>query len=72
LQQATVGAWGYPCSAPEDAGQVMLVGKAGRSRNLGQRCTGIAHHFLVGKVLDIGVCDTAGIATDRPLVYGKR
>ena len=29
-----------------------------------KRCTGIAHHFLVGKVLDICLCDTAGIATD--------
>jgi hypothetical protein len=38
---------------------------------VGMRCTGIAHHFLVGKVLDICLCDTAGIATDRPLVYGK-
>jgi hypothetical protein len=28
--------------------------------------------LLVGKVLDICLCDTAGIATDRPLVYGKR
>jgi hypothetical protein len=37
-----------------------------------KRCTGIAHHFLVVKVLDICLCDTAGIATDRPLVYGKR
>jgi hypothetical protein len=37
-----------------------------------KRCMGIAHHFLVGKVLDICLCDTAGIATDRPLVYGKR
>ena len=30
------------------------------------------HHFLVGKWLEICLCDTAGIATDRPLVYGKR
>jgi hypothetical protein len=37
-----------------------------------KRSTGIAHHFLVGKVLDICLCDTAGIATDRPLVYGER
>jgi hypothetical protein len=47
LQRPTVVASGYPCIAPEDAGQVMLVDKAGRSRNLGQRCTGIAHPFLV-------------------------
>jgi hypothetical protein len=51
---------------------VTLVGKASRSRNLDRGCTGIAHHFLVGKVLDICLCDTAGIATDWPLVYGKR
>jgi hypothetical protein len=37
-----------------------------------KRCTGIAHYFPVGKVLDICLCDTAGIATDWPLVYGKR
>jgi len=29
------------------------------------------HHFLVGKVLHIRLCDTAGIATDRPLVMAK-
>src|SRR4029077_6440159 len=48
------------------------VTRASRSRNLGQRRTGIAHHFLVGKVLASCLCDTAGIATDRPLVYGER
>jgi hypothetical protein len=58
-------------SAPEDAGQVMLVDKPVDLANLGQRCTGIAHHFHVGKVPDICLCDTAGIATDWPLVYGK-
>jgi hypothetical protein len=36
-----------------------------------KRCTGIAQHFLVGKVPDICLCDTAGISTDWPLVYGK-
>src|ERR1700731_3244716 len=36
-----------------------------------QRCTGIVHHFLVGKVLHIRLCDTAGIATDGPLVMAK-
>src|SRR5260370_301951 len=28
--------------------------------------------LLRWQVLDICLCDTAGIATDRPLVYGKR
>jgi hypothetical protein len=47
LPRLTVGAWRDPCNAPEDASQVLLVGKACRSRNLGQGCTGITDQGLL-------------------------
>jgi hypothetical protein len=40
---------GIDPKTPEDAGLVTLVGKASRSRNLGEGCTGSAHHFLAAQ-----------------------
>jgi hypothetical protein len=56
---------GIPGCKPQDLAEL-------EDHQTKKRCTGIARHFLVGKVLDISLCDTARIATDRPLVYGKR
>jgi len=42
----TVAAWRHRCNAPENAGQMMLIGEAARYSNSSQGRTGIAHQGL--------------------------
>jgi PAS domain S-box-containing protein len=51
------------------AGEFLKAGSLGQRIRFQWSC---ARAFFVGKVPDISLCDTAGIATDRPPVYGKR